>query len=831
MKKPAKILLWIVGIVVGLALAAAIVVKVVFTKERILAMVTPRLEEAVDRDVTIGDAGISIWGGIGVWLGDVTVDNKPGFSNEAFLTVHRLEIKARFWPLLAGRVELDRVILDAPSLLLEYNAVGESNLAGLAKSGETRGADTSAAGAGIPDEAALAAPVTVDHFVMNGAQLVIRHEVPQREININGLFMDLITGNPVESTTMTFEADAAVDSVIVTGGERSFAFREGRPEAYLKGFFDRRENLVQFDTVGLTWMGALIAFQGRVQMHDAFNEIQVNAQITPTSLAAMVDQAVLSGIMETRYNIDGELSGDLQGSLNWPLPEGTTPDWSARLYVRDFTWRSPDGAHEITLPTAEIRGERRVVSWNASNCSLPNGSFSTSGTIDRVFSSNRDISARVSLDASLAELMALTDTANTGWITGRVKADLNAFGPLAEWKRLRISGPVRSDRITMVEPSWPVDTVTLAIDWEFTGDDVTIRHAQFNAGHSSGMLRGNVAGIVPAALASFEPPHVPRATLEVTCPYLNFDELLAEEDMPVDTTVTTEGGASPAVVADTVPFSLPAIAARGSFECDTAIFNELTYTAIRAPFTFQDNILTFDPLKGRVLGGIAEGALRYDLNDWDNPSFAVRVDADSIQTNDFLSRYFGWAGGLFGQVRFIGEFTGTGDDSEKVLRSLQANGRALLSDGRLESAPLLANIGRRIGFTDVDEVRTIRDLIVTYRIANGRLFTDTLGMVTDRARWIASGSYGFDGTLDYLINVNLTEAGRQKWAQLLKGSDFEIDLSGTITSPKISVNLAETGVDVLKNVIEQKLTGDSVRIESKARDLLKGLFNKKKGDG
>ncbi|MBD3297723.1 MAG: hypothetical protein GF341_03630, partial [candidate division Zixibacteria bacterium] len=440
-------------------------------------------------------------------------------------------------------------------------------------------------------------------------------------------------------------------------------------------------------------------------------------------------------------------------------------------------------------------------------------------------------SARVNLDASLAELMALTDTTDTGWITGRITADLNAFGPLTNYKQWRISGPVKSDRLTMVDASWPVDTVTVALDWEFTGEDVTIRSTQVDAGHSSGMMRGNVADIVPAALASFEPPHVPRATLEITSPYLNIDELMAEEEPVVDTAIAGDTALVPAIVPDTLPFELPLFAATGTFDCDTAIFNELTYTAIRSPYAYRDHILTLDPIRGRVLGGFAEGALRWDIGDWENPSFAARVDADSIQTNDFLSRYLGWAGGLFGRIRFVGEFAGSGDEADEILNTLHGSGRALLSDGRLESAPLLARVGQRIGFSELDQARTIQDLIVSYRIDNGRLITDTLGMVTNQAHWIASGSYGFDGTLDYDINVNLTDAGKQQWAQMLEGSNFKVDLTGTVTSPTINVDVADAGTTVLKNIIEKKLTDDTTTIEDKARDLLKGLFKKKKDDG
>jgi uncharacterized protein involved in outer membrane biogenesis len=60
-------------------------------------------------------------------LHDVTVANPPGFSRPAMLRVARAEIRIALLPLLSRRVEVRRLFLDGPDLLLERDAAGTPN--------------------------------------------------------------------------------------------------------------------------------------------------------------------------------------------------------------------------------------------------------------------------------------------------------------------------------------------------------------------------------------------------------------------------------------------------------------------------------------------------------------------------------------------------------------------------------------------------------------------------------------------------------------------------------------------------------------------------------
>jgi len=826
LNRPAKITLWVVLILVALVLGATVVVRLVFTKERILAMLTPRIEAAISRPVTIGDAGISLWGGIGVWIGDVTIGNHPGFSDESFLVVHRIEFKARFWPLLAGKVELDRVLLESPSLLLEYNAAGESNLRGLfAQSGESAPSAPSpdTATAPIPDESALLAPVTVDHFILSNGELVVVDADPPRRIRAEGLSVDLRTG-PGEGPGLTrFHADLAIDTLAIERADKLMTFGQGNPRAGVHGQVDLRQKFVNFDSVSLHWFGAVLGLQGGVRVSEEITEVQLKANLSPTSLTEIAAQLAVSGVVEQTFDIQGTVEGDGEVGMLWPLPEGTVPDWNARLDLQQVLWRPEQLVDTISIPRMELRGEGRSVSWSLPAATVGGGSISGFGALDRVFSDAPEFSGRLKADIPASLLNTYLPEDQSLSIAGRIETELNAFGGLKNWKNMRITGPLKSSDLLLIDPTWSVDTIDLAIEWDLDGRDVHLRRTVWKVGRSSGSLTGTVVGIIPAALHGFDTPDVPRADLAVYSPYLDFDELMEEGTAAAEP--PAESGAAESADS-TTGLPLPAMSADGQITCDTVVYSKMTLTSVSAPFSLRDNVFTFDPISARVYGGRGDGACRWDVNDWEEPSFAVRATADSIEANEFLSRYLGWAGGVFGQFTFRGEFVGQGREAVDILPNLGGGGKITMDHGRLEAAPLMQAVGGKLGVTGMSQARAIRDAFVNFHIRNGRVITDTLEVASDEGRWFAMGSFGFDNSLDYVVNLKLSDAAARQVSSALAGANLRIGITGTVTSPTITLDLAEVGKSVVEKLLKPALA-DTASLKRGAEDLLKGLLKKK----
>ena len=103
-------------------------------------------------------------------LHDLRLAPAAGNANgDALLTLKQLEVDARFWPLLIGRVSLERVVLDAPDLLFA-RAQGDWNWLALADRINRLTAETPPA----DPEQHSTLKVAVDAFVVNDGRIAVR---------------------------------------------------------------------------------------------------------------------------------------------------------------------------------------------------------------------------------------------------------------------------------------------------------------------------------------------------------------------------------------------------------------------------------------------------------------------------------------------------------------------------------------------------------------------------------------------------------------------------------------------------------------------------------
>ncbi|MFQ6003219.1 MAG: AsmA family protein, partial [Candidatus Zixiibacteriota bacterium] len=126
-KKGLKILIGIVILIVVLIVLVSLVAKIIFTKEKLLSLVVPKIEQAINRKVEIDDISVSIFGGLGVNIKGMHIFNPDGFEVEEFLNFDQLLVRVKFWPLLRKRIEVKKLILKSPLINLEKNREGISN--------------------------------------------------------------------------------------------------------------------------------------------------------------------------------------------------------------------------------------------------------------------------------------------------------------------------------------------------------------------------------------------------------------------------------------------------------------------------------------------------------------------------------------------------------------------------------------------------------------------------------------------------------------------------------------------------------------------------------
>ena len=86
------------------------------------------MKRATGRDLALnGKIGLkpSLWPTI--QAADVAFSNPPGFSRPQMATLQGMELQLALLPLLSSRIEIDRLVLIHPDILLETDAAGQPN--------------------------------------------------------------------------------------------------------------------------------------------------------------------------------------------------------------------------------------------------------------------------------------------------------------------------------------------------------------------------------------------------------------------------------------------------------------------------------------------------------------------------------------------------------------------------------------------------------------------------------------------------------------------------------------------------------------------------------
>ena len=153
MKKLLKILGIVVGVVVILIIAAAVLGPVLIDPNDHKEEIAQKVKESIGRDLQIeGDIELTVFPWLGVDLGRVVLGNATGFDGDQFASTERLQVRVKVWPLLQSQVEMDTVTIEGLTLNLARDAQGRTNLDDLLQ----EKADASTDAGATPAAAALA---------------------------------------------------------------------------------------------------------------------------------------------------------------------------------------------------------------------------------------------------------------------------------------------------------------------------------------------------------------------------------------------------------------------------------------------------------------------------------------------------------------------------------------------------------------------------------------------------------------------------------------------------------------------------------------------------
>lgn len=313
----------------------------------------------------------------------------------------------------------------------------------------------------------------------------------------------------------------------------------------------------------------------------------------------------------------------------------------------------------------------------------------------------------------------------------------------------------------------------------------------------------------------------------------------------------------------------------------TVVYDNLKLKNVKGTLIIKDEKATLKDLRSDIFNGNL--AINGDVSTKGaTPTFNMKMDinsfdiAESFRGLDMLQALTPIAGVLQGKLNTDLSLSGNlNDDLTPILMSVSGNALAeLLTSGvDTKDSKLLQSLTSNLSFLDVSKLN-LKDVKTYLTFDNGKVNVKPFHIKYQDIDVEVAGSHGFDKTLAYkaTFNVPAKYLGKEASSLLAKLSESEKDkmtvpvtatIGGTYSSPSVSTDiksavttltqqivakqkdkLVNQGKDAVNNAIGNLLGGqgqDSTAIDSTktkkqqdvkeaAKDVLQGLFGKKKKD-
>ncbi|HZA55358.1 MAG TPA: AsmA-like C-terminal region-containing protein [Candidatus Udaeobacter sp.] len=127
---------WIIAAAIVILLAVGLLVALLNVNSYIArnkVYLINQAEQALGRKLSVADASVSLWNGIGFRLTNFTMADDPAFSSAEFVRAKDLQVNVKFLPLLRKDVQVKKMILHDPVISIIRNQKGDYNFSTIGK--------------------------------------------------------------------------------------------------------------------------------------------------------------------------------------------------------------------------------------------------------------------------------------------------------------------------------------------------------------------------------------------------------------------------------------------------------------------------------------------------------------------------------------------------------------------------------------------------------------------------------------------------------------------------------------------------------------------------
>ncbi|UCE01684.1 MAG: AsmA family protein [Candidatus Latescibacterota bacterium] len=885
---------WLLLVPLGLILVITIAflfLRRAYPPERLLALVEPRVESALGRDVEIASAQLTPFP-LALRLDDVRIQAAPGFATPDLVTLASLRFDLKLGPLLQRRIAVRSLVIESPRVFLEQNMEGRWNYE-LSKAAQE---DAAAPESAAPGAAAVAPlGLAVETLQLRDGELHVWNA--QQDLALELPFAGKWSVR-TDRNLRDIRVEGWLESDALSGGDRGRLARvQGvrlRLEPRLRA--DVADSSAVIEALHVELQGLALDLAGKGAIRGGAPQLQLQTRSNEFDLAellSLVPQGLAPQIETLRAAGRGRLA------LEIDLPAGGEAGLSGRLSISDGSIESEEwpaiGGLQADLDYA---GDFLMIS--KLEAKVAGSPIRIEGRVHEPLDRDQaalDLNLQAAVD--LGQALRLFESPDDLELSGNVGASLRVQGSPYSGALPHLQGPItlESVRIRTAQLAQPLG---LHARLEARGDQVEIASATLDAGGSKVTLEGTLH----AALT----PDLARLELRARAGTLDLDPLLAAAD--ADAAAGEDAAAAPPTRQTATPPLLPlrmqamlqadAIHARGAALGEARVELDAGPEEIDARLTaatFDRDKLHLKTLRARVQGqptratgrlqaargklaklelselesdvrvagtrieltnlrarayqGRVVGEVAIDLAEPDTPQQELEIEVEEVQLGGLLGDVTTAGSLVHGSLSGTSSWSSRGVDAAAIRRNLTAEGQGVALNGTLRDTPLLVALGDILKLTSLRDFN-YRELGFKFEVESGRVRFPRLQLRGSDANLAFLGSVGLDGALDLDLNVQLSDELSRHYLKQRGGSTLgsifadeqgrvvlDFDVGGSVKAPRLRPNLQRTASRGLKSIEDLdlgKLLGEVAEdpksaetiVGDQLKDALGGLLGSKK---
>ncbi len=814
--------LLIIGILFALLIGAAIALPIFF-KPQIVDLVKEAANDNLNATLDFDDVDISLFRSfpeVDIALDGLTIINKAPFEGDTLAYLSSFSTSLSYGSLMAGVDQINSINLIAPRLNLQVNKSGASSWDIALASGEAPAPDT---------EASAPIKLAIQNYLIEDADVQFTDESGGTAVSVRGLTHS--GSGDFAASRFTLETQTAIDAIDARSAGVTY-LKEATINSAIDLDIDLDQSRYSFKENEIRVNDLLLKLDGWVQQKEEDLVLQLDLAAPDANLKSIL--SMIPALYRKDFDaLTAQGAMSLSGKIRGELTEKHIPTFDLNLAVSDGRFKYPDlpSAVDNVAINLNLKNSGNVVDDILINLrelhfEILNKPFDAKLFV-KTPESDPFVSGHLKGSINLEDLKSAIHMNDSIDIKGDIISNLEINGyPSAIEKnqpnRFSANGTVTFANIEYAAEDLPgpilVETATLNI----TPRDARLSNMRSKIGKSDLRADGDLEDIIGYVFGDKDL----KGTLALQSNYFDLNPWMEGESTEM----------APIELPGQIEFLLDA-----NFR--SVDYDNLKLSNVRGNLLLKDKKLNLMDLKMNTLNGniLANGSYSYlppakpkmffdlELAELSIPQMFTSMV--SVQKIAPIAEYM--QGAVNGKLSL----------SSSLDDALMPDWTDLFSKGKLNIDK--ATIRNFAPFNKLAETLKINQLHnpalnnirPSYEVKNGRFHLKPLEFQVDKYKMVASGSNGFDKSLDYNIQVQIPakELNNQINSQissLLKRNvstlnnetvNVDVKIGGTTEKPSLKTagaSVLQSATDPLKAAAQNEVDKQKSAAEAKAQAAL-----------